>query len=82
MKKLISIFLVVMLFCSVIPAAYADSSVSDNETGISQDESTIEPRVEETDWIFRYNSELGIYEKRLWSYTYGKWLTDWMPALP
>ena len=33
---------------------------------------------EETEWFYRSNN--GVVEKSMWSYTYGKWLTDWMPA--
>lgn len=36
---------------------------------------TITPRADETEWFFReYN---GRYQRRLWSYTYARWLTDW-----
>lgn len=80
MKKIISLLLTVLLFCSVIPIAYADSYVENSEAVSIQNGEAIEPRAEQTDWIYRYNSELGIYEKRLWSYTYGKWLTDWIPC--
>lgn len=44
----------------------------------SQNEEAIQTRVEETDWFYRNNN--GVIEKRLWSYTYGKWLTDWIPV--
>jgi hypothetical protein len=33
---------------------------------------------EETVWSYRINN--GILEKRLWSVTNLRWLTDWMPA--
>ncbi|MGI5985175.1 MAG: hypothetical protein GXY01_10030 [Clostridiales bacterium] len=33
-------------------------------------------RAEETEWVYRYNN--GKYQKRLWSNTYQKWLTDWI----
>lgn len=80
MKRLISILLAVMLFCSVIPAAYADSYSESKEAAEAQSDTEIEPRVEEKGWFYRYNEELGRYEKRLWSFTYGKWLTDWIPT--
>ncbi len=36
------------------------------------------PCVEETEWMFRiWNGEL---QKRLWSNTYGRWLTGWIKA--
>ena len=35
-------------------------------------------RAEETEWRYRvYNGQL---QKRLWSKTSGRWLTDWMPV--
>lgn len=81
MKKFLSLLLTVLLFCSVIPAAYADSYVENSEEVSIQSGENIEPRIEQADWFYRYNSTLGIYEKRLWSYTYGKWLTDWIPVV-
>lgn len=37
----------------------------------------ITPQAEVTEWVFRYN-ENGVLQKRLWSRTYAKWLTDWI----
>jgi len=36
---------------------------------------SIVPCAEETTWFYRYVD--GKLQKRLWSNTYGKWLTDW-----
>lgn len=36
----------------------------------------VAPRAEETEWYFRIFN--GQNQKRLWSITYGKWLTDWI----
>ena len=33
-------------------------------------------RAEEQVWI--YKTVDGVYYKRLWSYTYGEWVTDWI----
>lgn len=77
MKKILSIMLAVLLFCSIVPVGYADG-ISDNGTEKSQNEEAIQTRVEETDWFYRNNN--GVIEKRLWSYTYGRWLTDWIPV--
>ena len=42
---------------------------------LSDDEGGIEVHAEQTEWKFRvYN---GKYQKRLWSITYEKWLTEW-----
>lgn len=76
MKKIVSFFLAVLMSFTLISAAYADS-VSNAYVETSK-ESTIQPRAEETTWYLRNNN--GVWEKRLWSITYGKWLTDWIPA--
>ncbi len=79
MKKLISLVLLLVLFCSIIPFAYADCSTAPAQmTEPAADDGEISPRAEQTEWFFRNNN--GVMEKRLWSYTYGKWLTDWIPA--
>ncbi len=78
MKKIISLVLTLILFCSVLPVAYAE--VAETPAQIMEPSDSATPRAEQTEWIYRYNSELGIYEKRLWSYTYGVWLTDWLPC--
>lgn len=38
----------------------------------------ITPKASETVWYYRTNN--GKKERRLWSITEGKWLTNWMPA--
>ena len=43
----------------------------------ASEESTIMPLAEEVEWYYRYNDE-GVLQKRLWSITYGYWLTDWI----
>ena len=39
---------------------------------------SISSKAEQTIW--RYRTHNGKREQRLWSITYGKWLTDWIPA--
>ncbi len=36
----------------------------------------IEPRTEETVWYTRFHE--GRWQKRLWSITYERWLTEWI----
>lgn len=81
MKKFVSGMLAFLLFTTLSVSAYAETIPAD-----SASEPTtvpiVQPRAEETTWYFRNNN--GIIEKRLWSNTYGKWLTDWIyvgPAL-
>ena len=76
MKKIISVFLALILSLTFITSAFADSAPV--EQIIAAEDSSIQPRAEELMWYFRYNN--GVPEKRLWSITYGKWLTDWIPA--
>lgn len=38
--------------------------------------SEITPNAEEKQWFFRVHN--GILQRRLWSITYRKWLTDWI----
>ena len=38
------------------------------------------PAAEQTQLVFRKNED-GVAQKRLWSITYGKWLTDWIDIL-
>jgi len=39
----------------------------------------VAPAAEQTQWVFRVNED-GVIQKRLWSITYGVWLTDWIDA--
>lgn len=39
-------------------------------------ETVITTRGEQTEWVYRNNN--GVIQKRLWSLTYAKWLTDWI----
>ena len=66
--KIISLCLSLILFMSVSPTVYAVDNVPSGEQ--------ITPRIDETEWVIRtYNGKI---QKRLWSYTEGKWLTDWI----
>jgi len=40
----------------------------------------ITPQTEELKWYYRYN-EQGVLQKRLWSITYGYWMTDWIDVV-
>ncbi len=79
MKKLISTILVFVLFTSFSVTAYADVT-STEPIPTDETNSEIMPLAEEREWFYRNNN--GMVEKRLWSYTYGKWLTDWIVVGP
>ncbi len=73
MKKIVSLIIALCLIFSFSITAFADGNptLPSDET-----ESVVEPRAEEVEWAFRIHN--GNLEKRLWSNTYGKWLTDWI----
>ncbi len=77
MKKYIfTIFAVIILSLSTLTVCASEEAISPatlSEEGVS-------PMSEETMWYTRiYN---GMLQKRLWSITYGKWLTDWIDVEP
>lgn len=74
MKRIIS-FLLVFVFCfSLSVMAVADYSCESEQVSIISPVGD-ENRAEETTWVIRrYN---GLIQRRLWSITYGIWLTDW-----
>lgn len=71
MKKIVICLVTLSLVLSFfsLPTFAAESSIDEAQ-------STIDPRVDTTTWYTRvYNGKL---QKRLWSNTYGVWLTDWI----
>lgn len=74
MKTRLLLFLVSIFLLS--SSGMALETVAVDSTGHVHDGVTIEQRAEQTEWIFRYNN--GKLQRRLWSITYGKWLTDWI----
>jgi len=70
--RLLSLYMVLITLLSVTPPVLAAGNVSSSVASNEQ----VTPRIDETGWFFRtYN---GLFQKRLWSYTEGKWLTDWI----
>ena len=43
-------------------------------------EGIVSPQAEEVCWVYRNNN--GVDEMRLWSITYAKWKTGWIPVPP
>lgn len=82
MKRLLSLFLALLILASVSVPAFADDPVEAN--GSSEEVTVLEAdsitRQEETEWHFR--TYLGRRQMRLWSITYGHWLTDWIDIGP
>lgn len=82
MKRFISLFLAIIICVSFSVSALADVIVSPDGSDIEIVE--VKPgnstRAEETMWYFRIVN--GVRQMRLWSITYGKWLTDWIIVGP
>lgn len=75
MKRFICLLLAVCIFFSFAVVGYADSYAESGnvEEVVIQNDGT---RAEETQWVFRCWN--GLLQMRLWSITYGYWLTDWI----
>lgn len=79
MKRMVSFMLAVLLLCAAMPFAYAEEAVKPPVDEVTESGDTgIMPMAEETEWYFKTIN--GVEYKRLWSVTYGKWLTDWIPC--
>lgn len=78
MKRIVSLILAFALILTISVTAYAESVVQPEKTELS---ATVipgdSPQAEETCWYFRTTDD-GLFQKRLWSLTYGRWLTDWI----
>lgn len=75
MKRIISLLLTIILCLSMSSIVFADNSDSHNMLADTTALSGDSPRAEETEWVIRWYN--GLIQKRLWSITYGYWLTDW-----
>lgn len=82
MKRIISLILSLLLLASVSVIAFADTDfeASSINEEVEVSESDGPTRAEETEWYFR--TYLGRRQMRLWSITYGHWLTDWIDIGP
>lgn len=74
MKRVISTILALMLCLGMSATAFADNSSQQFSTRKAF--SIVSPLAEQTEWKYRRHN--GRLEKRLWSNTYNKWLTDWI----
>lgn len=79
MKKLVAFVLALVFTLSAQVTAYAEPVEENELLGIV---SAVvvpgdSPNAEETMWVTR-TTDTGLVQKRLWSITYGVWLTDWI----
>jgi len=78
MKKIVSLLMSLVLFVSLSVPTFADFANDPAQTEITSTGKDPGPmRPEETMWYYR-TTESGLFQKRLWSCTYGYWLTDWI----
>lgn len=82
MKRILSLFLAFLIVLSISVPAFADGleAPDGSDEGIIAVASGEPTRAEETTWCFRVFN--GMVQKRLWSLTYGRWLTDWIDIGP
>ena len=78
MKRIVSLLLALVMCLSLSVAAFAENSnVPSEENGEELIIPGDQPRAEETQWYYRITDD-GLFQRRLWSITYRKWLTDWI----
>lgn len=79
MLKLKKVFMVSSLSVTLLSMSQLPAVTSvvfaGEQTVSAAAQSSISPRAEET--VYKYRVVDGKLQKRLWSLTYGKWLTDW-----
>lgn len=72
-KKCLCIVAMLLMVMSSGMIAHADVV----QPSCTIENSSVSPRRDETQWVFRRNPDTGEIEKRLWSITYGVWRTEW-----
>ena len=78
MKRFISLILALVICLCFSALAFAESpEATEEEKGEELVISGDQTRWEETEWYYRITGD-GLVQKRLWSITYGYWLTDWI----
>ena len=72
------IYFASIVFATVMTASnpLIHININDSQTDAVQKNTGITTYAEETKWYYRTVD--GKLQKRLWSITYSKWLTDWM----
>lgn len=79
MKKIVSLILVLAMCLSLSVTALAEATGTPEEEEITA-AAVIpgdHPNAEETEWYYRI-TDTGLFQRRLWSLTYGYWKTDWI----
>lgn len=79
MKKTVVALLLVLSMVGSCVSALAAETVFPIQPAQAED-SGISPQAEETVWYTRVHD--GMLQKRLWSITNERWLTDWIDVCP
>lgn len=69
-KGLIYVLLSILVFSNIPSNVYSASQETSYKVNI------IQPQAEQVSWYYR--DILGGKQKRLWSHTYGHWITAWI----
>ena len=78
MKRIVSLILALVICFSISVPAFAAPVGTQEDVGQREKIEKPEPmRPEETRWYYRTTPD-GLLQRRLWSITYGYWLTDWI----
>lgn len=78
MKRIISLIIALVMCFSLSAAVFAESTdTPDEETTLELVIEDDQTRAEETEWYYRITGD-GLFQRRLWSITYGYWKTDWI----
>ena len=76
MKNMLKVAVIAFTFSFVFElSCMAKENVIKN-IAVCGENTEIETKVERVEW--RYRTYNGVRQKRLWSITYGRWLTDWI----
>ena len=78
MKRIISLIIALVMCFSLSSPVFAESiDTPEEETTLELVIEDDQTRAEETEWYYRITGD-GLFQRRLWSITYRKWLTDWI----
>ena len=75
-KALVTALIVIMFLFNTLPV----NASSEGTLPASVSEDGVAPASEETVWCTRVHN--GMLQRRLWSITYGEWLTEWEDVQP
>lgn len=73
-KKFLALACAILIAASTFSACSFAAAVDYGQPAPQE----VSVRAEQTIWYYRVNN--GVVQKRLWSITYQRWLTDWMDA--